>query len=152
MKILMIIIFTAGLTAFQTKAQDMNLRSNAVYGNVGIGGFYFTATAYYERILKQNLGDKNLAAFVKGGYGAEAHWGVGGPYVLAQLGLITGAKTHHLEISAGPSFFLSGDLQGDYPPLSATLGWRVQKPNGIGMFRMGAAWPEAVYIGFGFSF
>lgn len=152
MKTLMIFIFTAGLISFQAKAQDMNLRKNALYGNVGIGGLYFTATAYYERILKQNLGDKNVASFVKGGYGAEAHWGVGGPYVLGQFGILTGAKTHHFEISAGPCFILSGDLQGDYPPVSATLGWRVQKPHGNGMFRMGVAWPEAVYVGFGLSF
>ena len=152
MKTLMIVIFTATLTAFPAKAQDMNLKKNAIYGNVGVGGFYFTATAYYERIIQQNLWNKNIAYFIKGGIGAEAHWGVGGPYILGQFGIITGAKTNHLEISAGPNIFLSGDLQGDFLPLSAALGWRVQKPNGKAMFRMGAAWPEAVYIGFGFSF
>jgi len=152
MKTLMIIIFTSALVAFSAKAQDMDLKKNAIYGNVGVGGLYFTATAYYERILKQNLGNKNISSFVKGGFGAEAHWGVGGPYVLGQFGILTGAKKNHLEISAGPCFILSGDLQGDYPPISATLGWRFQNPNGNLLVRMGVAWPEAVYVGFGFSF
>jgi hypothetical protein len=132
--------------------QEIKFNNNAIYGNVGIGGLYFTATGYYERIITQN---SKISSFVKVGFGAEDHWPAGeggGMYLLAQYGLLTGAKTHHLEIGLGPSYFISGDFKGASPPISGTVGWRIQKPRGNFIFRMGASWPEAVYLGLGFSF
>lgn len=96
--------------------------------------------------------NKNISSFVKVGFGGEAHWRVGGVFVLTQNGLLTGAKKHHLEANIGPNYFINGDLQGDFIPLSGALGWRIQEPGGNFIFRMGAAWPEAGYVGLGFSF
>jgi len=132
------------------KPNDDLLNKNAIYGNIGTWGLYFTATGYYERMLKQHMWNKNISSFVKIGYGAEAHWVGEGIYLLAQYGLLTGAKTHHLEIGLGPIFY-KGDLKG-IPPLSGNVGWRIQKPGGNFIFRMGVAWPEAFYLGLGFSF
>ncbi|PZE17691.1 hypothetical protein DNU06_07630 [Putridiphycobacter roseus] len=136
----------------ERESEYVGFNKNALSTNIGIGGLYFTATGYYERLLQQNKWQKNISSFVKFGYGAEAHWGGGGMYMLAQYGIFTGAKIHHLEISTGPNFFISGDLKGDFAPWSAALGWRVQKPGGNFIFRMGAAWPEAIYTGLGVSF
>jgi hypothetical protein len=128
--------------------KDIGLNKNAIYGNVGIGGLYLTATGYYERIITQN---NKISSFVKAGVGGYALWGIGGQYILAQYGILTGAKKHHLELGVGPNYFLNGDLQGELP-FTATLGWRIQKPRGKFIFRMGGSWPEAVYIGIGASF
>lgn len=133
----------------QKENAPKEFHKNAVYGNVGVGGLYFTATAYYERVLTQR---SKFTTFVKVGTGGYVLWGLGGQYILAQYGILLGAKKHHLEIGLGPGYFVSGDFKGDGPPLSGTIGWRIQKPGGKFIFRTGASWPEAGYIGLGFSF
>lgn len=127
--------------------RETGFNKNAIYGNIGIGGLYFTATGYYERIITQK---NKIASFIKVGTGGYALWGVGGQFILAQCGILTGRKKHHLELGAGPNYIINGDLQGDLP-LSATIGWRIQKPGGNFIFRMGASLPEAFYVGIGFS-
>lgn len=130
---------------------NLYLKNNSIYGGVGSSGFFsFTATGYLERIIKQKMWNKNISSFVKVGYGGETHWAGGSKYFLAHFGLLTGANKHHLELSLGPVFF-KGDLKGELP-MSGTIGWRVQEPEGHFIFRMGASWPEAVYLGLGFSF
>ena len=70
---------------------------------------------------------------------------------LVNLVSLSGANKHHLELGAGPRYVINGGLQG-YLPFAATIGWRIQEPGGNFIFRMGVSWPEAVYIGLGFSF
>lgn len=97
--------------------------------------------------------NRKISSFVKGGIGGYAIWGTGGQYVLAQYGILTGAKkNHHLELGAGPLYFANGDLQDGEIPVTATVGWRKQKPGGKSIFRMGVSWPEALYVGLGVSF
>lgn len=48
--------------------------------------------------------NRNISSFVKVGFGAVAHWGGDDIYVLTQYGLLTGAKTHHLEIGLGLNY------------------------------------------------
>lgn len=127
---------------------DVGFNKNAIYGNVGIGGLYFTATGYYERMITQN---SKISSFIKVGAGGYSSWGDGGQYILAQYGILTGAKKHHLELGAGPNYFMNGDIKGKLP-FTATIGWRVQKPGGKFIFRMGVSFPEAFYIGLGGSF
>ncbi len=129
--------------------QKVKLYKNALYSNVGIGPIYFTGTGYYERMLTQK---NKISTFVKIGIGGYSIWGTGGQYLLAQYGIITGAKRHHFELGAGPAYFLSGDLKEGEPPITATIGLRNQKPGGKFMFRMGISWPEALYFGLGVSF
>ena len=95
--------------------------------------------------------NSKISSFVKIGTGGYALWGIGGQYILAQYGILIGAKKHHLELGAGPNYFISGDLVGELP-FTTTLGWRIQKSGGNFIFRMGASLPEAVYIGLGVSF
>jgi hypothetical protein len=128
--------------------KDVGFYKNAIHGNVGIGGLYLTATGYYERMITQN---SKVLSFVKVGFGGYSTWGDEGNYILGQFGILLGANKHHLELGAGPRYVINGGIQG-YLPFTATIGWRIQKPGGKFIFRMGVSWPEAVYIGLGFSF
>ena len=128
--------------------KDAGFYKNAIYGNVGIGGLYLTATGYYERMMTQN---SKFLSFVKVGFGGYSTWGDEGNYILGQFGVLSGANKHHLELGAGPRYVINRGMQG-YLPFAATIGWRIQESGGNFIFRMGVAWPEAVYIGFGFSF
>ena len=112
--------------------QEKIFNKNAIYGSIGSGGLYFSATGYYERIITQN--DK-ISSFVKAGYG-----------------ILTGSKKHHLEIGAGAGYFINNGPDLVDIPITATIGWRIQNPRSNFIFRMGASLPEALYIGIGFSF
>lgn len=149
--LLLLVLFSGSINSVfgqVENSQETAFNKNSVYGNVGVAGLYFTATGYYERLVAQN---SDISSFVKFGIGSYALWGEGGQYILAQYGILTGAKKHHLEIGAGLNTFLSGDLEGDFLPLSGTIGWRIQKPGGNFIFRTGLSFPEAAYIGFGGS-
>ena len=144
-----ILLLSSGIVYSQKESiKDVGFNKNAIYGNVGIGGLVVTATGYYERMITQN---SKISSFVKVGVGGYALAGDGGQYILAQYGILTGAKKHHLELGAGPNYFINGDLQGGLP-FTLTLGWRIQNPGGKFIFRMGGSLPEMVYIGLGFSF
>ena len=140
------------LAAQNTKADpiESNMFNNAIYGSVGNGGLYFTATAYYERMLKRNTQESKITTFVKAGFGGAAYWGGQSQYILGQFGILTGAKKHHLEVSAG--FLKPFDNKLGSFPLSGSIGYRMQKPNSHFIFRTGLGWPEALNIGCGLSF
>ncbi|SFT74005.1 hypothetical protein SAMN05216474_2066 [Lishizhenia tianjinensis] len=149
--LLLSLLLISPLNFSQEREQEIIVKDyypNAVYGSLGIGGLYFTATGFYERTLSYN---GRLRTFAKVGVGGYALWGIGGVYGMGHLGLLTGANNNHLELSAGYNRFFTGDLQGDYP-LSGTMGYRFQKPDGLFIFRTGVSFPEAVYLGLGFSF
>ena len=129
--------------------QEKIFNKNTIYGSIGSGGLYFSATGYYERIITQN--DK-ISSFVKAGYGGYSTWGGGAQYVIAQYGILTGSKKHHLEIGAGPGYFINNGPDLVDIPISATIGWRIQNPSSNFIFRTGASLPEALYVGIGFSF
>ena len=128
--------------------KDVGFYKNAIHGNVGIGGLYLTANGYYERMITQS---SKILSFVKVGIGGYSTWGDEGNYILGQFGILSGANKHHLELGAGPRYVINGNIQG-YGPFTATIGWRIQKPGGNFIFRLGASWPEAIYVGLGFSF
>lgn len=131
------------------KTKEKKRNSNAIYVNIGNGLLYFTATAYYEKKVTQNT---MASTFIKTGIGGYALWGEGGYYALAQYGILAGSKNNHLELAAGINYFINGDLKGQKYPFSGTLGYRFHKPDGNFIFRTGVSWPEAVYVGLGFSF
>jgi hypothetical protein len=144
-------------TTLQVDSKSGKMNNNAIYGNLGaasIVGVWASATIYYERILNH---DRVIKPFLKGGVGGYALWGEGGFFLLTSYGILTGRKSSHFEISAGVNWFLNGDLQGDYKYnaltlLSATIGYRYQKPGKRFIFRTGVSTPEGVYFGVGRSF
>jgi len=145
------IMFTSNTFSQEDNSSDKQLNNNAIYGNAGIGGLWFTATGYYERMLKQSMSGKRISSFARAGYGGLAAWEVETGYFLAQVGILTGLKTHHFELSMGPIYYTNwGGVSGF--SVSGNIGWRIQKPESPFLFRMGLGFPEALFIGFGFSF
>lgn len=135
----------------QVDSLNFKLNRNAVYGNVGYVGFAASAAGYYERILTQRLkSEKLLARYIKVGYGTQGTSGSSTYFISAQYGILVGKGGSYLELGVGPSYYTDDGLN-DFP-LNATLGWRVQYPKKGAVIRMGVAWPEILYIGFGVSF
>ena len=162
----------------KTTSAEPKMCSNAIYGSVGIGGLYFPATIYYERMLKQNMWNRGISSFAKVGIGTAAHWEGHSEYFLGQYGMLTGREKNHFEASIGFVYFYRGDMysgsrttsttinineDGTYniieektsvsalSLLSGSIGYRYQKPKGHLVFRTGIGWPEAVYVSLGFS-
>jgi len=133
----------------ELSANKTEWNRNSIQANVGFAG-YFAATGYYERILSQK---KKYRSFMKVGVGIYAlpGSGEGGNYILAHYGILTGMNKHHLELGAGPNWFLEGEWEG-IVPFTATIGYRNQRPDNHNMFRVGISWPDAVYMGMGISF
>lgn len=142
------------IAAQNQESVESKMFNNAIYGSIGIsmemlGESWFTANAYYERMFQKNEKKSNISTFVKVGIGSMVYWEDASSYILGQYGILTGVKKHHLEASAG--FVKSLDEYYIFP-LSGSIGYRIQKPNGHFIFRTGVGWPEALYFGLGVSF
>lgn len=126
-------------------------KKNAVYGAVGTALLWSSVVGYYERFFsKMEPNESDMKLFGRGGFGAYTVWGEGGEFFSIQFGILTGGMNSHLELAAGYSNYLKGDLQGN--PLSGTIAYRFQKPNDNLLFRAGVGFPEALFISAGFSF
>ena len=147
-------IFIVFLMVSSLQAQDQNptqFKKNALYGSLGFAGLYASATSNYERMITQHFNKGITATFVKVGLGAYGVWGGSGSYYYAQYGFLTGKKASHLEVSAGPNFGFNED-GAESPPIAATFGYRLQRPERHFLFRAGLAIPETIYVGIGWSF
>lgn len=150
-----LLVFTFNLFSQEETAQTVyrglpRMPGNAFHGNVGGGSFkgeglYFTGTLLYERLLQKKVKDSVAYPYIQIGGGGAMGWGGNAPYAVARFGLFTGVKASHFECNAGAIFPLR-------PLLSASIGYRYQKPDGNFIFRTGAAWPEGIYVGFGVAF
>lgn len=142
------------------------LNKNTIYVSVGsfsfLGTSTLTTTGYYERMIKQNMWDKNISSFVKVGYGKITNNGTGflfggkihneSQYLLAQYGLLVGGKRKHLELGLGMINFINGYHKEEGFQPSVTVGYRFQAPSEKFIFRIGGSYPEAFYLSMGFSF
>lgn len=150
-KTIVLIVATISLSSIHPvygQKKQVDFHKNAVYGSVGTTVFYASATGYYERMVSQR---GKISSLVKVGAGTYETLGGSGIYILGQYGILTGVKKHHLELGAGPAYFIKEDLrEGLF--YTATIGWRIQKPGGKFIFRMGVSVPESIYIGIGISF
>ena len=145
-QLLILLCSVGSMIGQEEKIEEVEFNKNALLANIGIYGLNFSGTAYYERLLTQN---NNRLSFAKVGVGSyEVFFGHGGSYILAQYGIFTGVKKHHFELGAGYVHYFNGEYKGTIP-LTATMGWRIQKPGGRFMFRMGVSWPEGLYVGVG---
>ena len=155
--IILSVLLSKTLSAQDLKTDSIALKmhSNAIYGSIGVnlevlGVAWFTTTLYYERMFQKNAQKSNVSTFLRAGYGGMAGWDETSSYILAQLGLLTGLKKHHLEASIGAVVSLNSYY--DIFPVSGNIGYRMQKAQGHFIFRTGLAWPETFYIGIGGSF
>ncbi len=148
------------------------LNKNSIYTNVSPLLLYVGTNINYERILKQGLWNSSVSVVSKIGVGTFSSWVTSGIYSLAQVGLLTGKRKHHLELSAGINVFhpgiesyggkiyFSDDRVGDPAPghpFSGNIGWRFQPPKTSNrkfnfLFRAGIGLPDLAYIGIGFAF
>lgn len=127
---------------------EASFLKNSVQASVGYVVFYGSLDAYYERLLGSVNNTVPAVYYLRAGGGGINNYGNFDSYALIQLGLFTGFKTIHLEISGGAYYmFLQEEIK-----LSYSAGLRVQKPGSHFMFRMGAGMPETIYLGFGFCF
>ena len=149
--IVFLLLISNNISAQESNANstENKMFNNAIYGSVGFGGLYFSATAYYERMFQRNAQQSKISTFVKAGYGGAAYWEGESSYILGQFGILTGVRKNHLEVSAGLVKFLDDYFSS---PLSGSIGYRFQKPGGHFIFRTGVGWPEALYFGLGVSF
>lgn len=149
--LILILVFLGSVSAiYGQKRNNQKLRfyKNLIYANVGSVGLSGSLTGYYERMLGQR---RKFASFIKVGAGVHAYWGGESRYILAQCGILTGLKKHHLELGAGPGYLINLD-KDETLSITATVGWRYQKPGKKFMFRMGFSFPEGIHMGVGFSF
>jgi hypothetical protein len=155
------LLFSLALTSTSINAQNELLltpelvsKKNAVYCSIGGVLFYTSGSLFYERIIKEKIKEKNINVFVRGGYGMTAATEKDGTgrFVLLESGVVTGESKSHFEGALGINVFRHdfSETISIYP--AGSVGYRYQKPDGGFIFRTGIGYPEAVFIGIGFSF
>ena len=125
------------------------LKKNSLYGGFGICGTCTAIYGSYERIVKQ---DRRLSYFVKTAIGKNVSLGDIYNFVAPQLGILTGAKSNHMELSVGPLFHNSNSRYHPPKPVSGYLGYRYQKPQGYFQLRIGIGNPEGLTMSLGVAF
>ena len=151
----LLLSFTLLLTFNKMHAQTYDSigrsNKNLIYGGVGFGGLYFPAFVFYERQLQDHFLNTKFSSFVTVGTGAAAHWEGASTFATAKFGLLLGQQKAHLETAIGVNYFYKGDFTGTLP-LAASIGYRANEPGKNYVFRTGVAWPEAIYVSWGFRF
>ena len=128
---------------------DTTLSKNNLFGTagsvIGYGGIsvnYARYISYVETIhtsLWVRLSAGKTYSLVIGGFSFQQ----------LSVSALTGRKNNHFEAAAGLLRFHWDRF--DIAP-AGNLGYRYQKPEGGFIFRAGIAFPESLYISFGFSF
>lgn len=106
---------------------------NSIYGSFAFGLAIGSGTIFYERIFGQKSSEDKLMFCAKIGMGMMATWDSDGNYVLGQIGMLKGNKSHHFESSIGMLHFYKGFLVDDFKEspigkISASIGYRYQRP------------------------
>jgi hypothetical protein len=150
--VVVIVLISNTLAAQDVKTDSIkpSLHSNALFCCTGVSKSILNTTFYYERMIQRNAQRTNKVTLVKAGFGEIGYWDDGiSRYILGQFGILTGVNKHHMELNVGLVKFLD-DV--DLFPISGSIGYRIQKPGGHFLFRVGLGWPEAFNFGWGVSF
>jgi hypothetical protein len=126
------------------------LKRNAIYGTLGIGPIYGTLLGNYEHSIYQSFDKFFPSIRARIGVGPWALWEGTGVHYIATVQALSGKRKGHLEIGAGAVLIQEYTNYSIWP--AGNLGYRFQKPDGSGLFRIGIGFPEALYLSFGFSF
>jgi hypothetical protein len=148
------------------------LYKNAIYvtGGVAMGTFI---AGNYERMLWGNRHPVVQSVYLRGGVGKVNLEAFGFFYTdklkattyMAAGGLLVGGRSSFFDLSMG-AVYLNGTETWESIFSSTTVrtetiqqitfaistGYRYQKPGGNFVFRVGAGWPELLYISLGISF
>ena len=150
-----LLLFVNSLSAQQETLEESPslFNKNAVLVSVGSVLVYNAAAGYYERTFGTKNENANTAFFARVGFGGLISWGGDGTFFAAQGGILTGArKNSHFEGALGLAVFSEDVFEDSNVSMSGTAAYRYQKPTGGLIFRAGAAFPETLFFGFGYSF
>ena len=168
----LLVVFSLSAYGQLEQTNQDKVPKNVVQLSAGFGGVIGAYNANYERQLVQFEGNSLIGLWGKVGLGAYGIlFGPSGPYQHLSLGLLTGKKLSHFELSFGGArmfdkngFEHNQDIsdfhkepapeKSSYVSLSpvGSIGYRYQNPTGNIIFRTGLGYPEAVFIGLGAAF
>lgn len=147
------LFFTNLLSAQNIYEPDLEagFLKNSLSFSLGFAGFAGAISGNLDRIITSN--DQIIPVYVFGRLGFGKYFNVdeSSPFASTQLGIFTGNKRTHIELTGGVAYSFS-DVYGSKWSLAGSLGLRFQKPGSHFMTRVGAGWPETYYLGFGLSF
>lgn len=167
-----------------TQIKRSDLHKNIFYGTFATRFIYYASLeGSYERMFFENQNLSFSTFWVRVGFGGftfPIEEGDGGPYYVAALGTMTGAKSSHFEIQAGLSLiynksqyemrhsdyldfisynnnassYYNEPVKKDYYFLrfAGSIGYRYQEPGNSIFFRTGIKYPGALYISLGVCF
>ncbi len=153
-------VLLLNMTYAQEIYNDSEPNKNDILISLTPNPFWGFAGLNYER---QFLNYKKGSLFAETGFGYWQTWGGNGPYFRLKINNRLGKKAHHLETGIGTQIMYDklsykykepGDTKlkytDFYPAVSA--GYLYNKPQGKFLFKVGFAWPESLYLGFGYAF
>jgi hypothetical protein len=144
--ILLVIICMSIKLSAQEKATSPIENKHGLYMNIG-GMLGPVVSVNYEYIFNRAVSGKKSLWYLRGSIGKWTSWD--GVVFAAQAGLFTRAqKNHHLDFGLGP-YVLTGE---SIIPVTATVTYRYQKPDGIFMLRLGGGLVEGGFCSVGFRF
>ncbi len=170
-KTLLITLFIALFMQSTSFSQSLYEDSGDYNNNIHIGitpiPFYGFASLNYERKIIQ-LNKSRISA--EAGFGYWSNWNnIGSSYKL-KVNNTFGKKKHHLETGMGlmalydnTSYKIAVSnannselipTKQDYVDynVAASIGYLYKKPQGNFIFKVGFAWPESLYLAFGYAF
>jgi len=178
MKKLILLIIFINFLFLSTFSQSNSLvtsnyeSKNTVYLSLGVGGMSYILNVNYERKIVQTNDAFLSSLWIKGQGGAWAVWdSKGTQFGLAAVGL-SGQRNNHFEYGLGITSLYdkagyssgvnnySAGYEDKHPTkmeytdfmVYANIGYRYQRPDESIVFRTGIAFPEGVYLSFGFAF
>jgi len=178
MKKLILLIIFINILFLNTFSQSDSLSKssyeskNTIYVNLGVGGVSYTLNVNYERKIIQTNDAVLSSLWIKGQGGAWGAWdSEGTQFSFAAVGL-SGQKNNHFEYGLGVSSLYdkagyrsemssyNAGHENEHPSkldntdftVYANIGYRFQKTDGSIVFRTGLAYPEGLYLSFGFAF
>lgn len=149
------LLFLISFHAFsynEPDSSDKALSKNGISVQVASNIFWNTTSMFYERRFPRGY----LTPLLRTGY--EYFLGSGyydmevADNFTLQIGVLTGRKSHHLELGLAynRSVFVPNRLY--YYPLSGFLGYRYSKPGKMPFFQIGLGLPKGLQFGLGVNF
>jgi hypothetical protein len=122
-----------------------------VHGTLGFVPLYLVRQGQLEIKIRESETGSIGATYARLAVGSFSQVEGGGSLFSIGGVWLTGAASKHLEMQAGLTFQILEGGSG-FPIPSGSIGYRFQPPGSGHLFRIGAGYPEAVFLGFGFCF
>ena len=153
--LIFLLAVSSHFSSAQTKADSLRYNKNALLAHPGTAFDYITFSTYFEYKLNQGIWNSRIASYVRFGVGyynlTQYSPGTGGTFIKAEYGLIIGPRTHHLDLGLGANYIFTGELKS-YFPIYPSIAYRFERIGGQWIYRAGFSFPDAIFIGLGYSF